>query len=122
MTANSILKVEIIDRVIVPTQAELHVRVETAHRSETTDIRGRFVGPRCEGVSTVEVAYPLRPVRNVETDADTILTRQVIIPEPSLSDSETPFFYEIIVELWENGQRADERRLSYPLRLRNPKR
>ena len=74
------------------------------------------------GATTVEVAYPLRPLPRAQEEAENTLTRQVIIPEPSFWDTESPFFYEVIVELWEGGERVDERRFPYQLRMGTQKR
>jgi hypothetical protein len=112
---NSIVNIDVENRVLLPPQAELWVHVTVAQRGPTTEIRGRFVGPRCEKASTVEVAYPIRPLRRPQ-DSSNVLTRQVVIPEPSFWDLETPFFYEAIIELWEDGNRVGERRFSHRLR------
>src|SRR5438105_5047045 len=117
---NTITAVHVIDRVLDPMQAELWVRVEVAHRSPATDVRGRFVGPRCPGATTVEVAYPLRPLRG-EGEPDNVLLRRVIIPEPSFWDTESPFTYEAIVELWEGAQLVDERRFPHALKKGPPR-
>ena len=94
-----ITNVEILDRGLDPAKAELWIQVQVARRSATTEVRGRLVGPRCQGATTVEVAYPLRPLPRTQEEAENTLTRQVIIPEPSFWDTENPFFYEVIVEL-----------------------
>ncbi len=116
MPQNSIGKIEMVDRVLDPIQAELWVRVEVASCTESTDIRGRLTGPRCDGVDTVEVAYPLRPLAGPQEGRGNILIRRVVIPEPNFWTAETPFLYEAVVELWEDDRRVDERCFSYRLR------
>ena len=60
------------------------------------EVRGRLMGPRCPGVSTVEVAYRLRHREGPEY--------QVMIPEPNLWAPEHPFRYEGPVEFWRHGE------------------
>jgi hypothetical protein len=68
-------------------------------------IRGRLVGPRCPGVTTVEVAYPLRDIRPA---GDNRFTGVITIPEPNLWTEAQRFRYEGWVELWLGEQRVDE--------------
>jgi hypothetical protein len=63
-------------------------------------VRGRLMGPRCAGRSTIEVAYPLRPLPDL-LEGDAGLTSRTIIPEPSLWDADNPFCYGGPVELWD---------------------
>jgi hypothetical protein len=63
----------------------------------------------------VELAYPLRPLsRQVEKPGCS--RARVIIPEPSLWDPESPFLYEGSAEIWEDGCRRYETRISHGLR------
>ena len=82
----------------------------------TTEVRGRLVGPRCPGVTTIEVAYPLRPFP-CQPGGVPPLSRRVVIPEPSLWEPQHPFVYRVVVELWEGGQRCDQRQFDYGLRM-----
>jgi hypothetical protein len=83
-------------------EAELWVTVTVDSVTPTMELRGRFTGPRCPGVTTVEVAYPLRPVSRPGAPANT-LTARVLIPEPNFWTETTPYVYERRLELWENG-------------------
>ncbi len=118
MSPNSIARIELINHKVTFAQAEVLVRVQVAQQSSTTEIRGRFVGPRCQGTTTIEVAYPLRPLPDADADVPNSLSRRVVIPEPSLWDVETPFLYEAIIELWEGEVCVDERRVMHGLRIR----
>jgi hypothetical protein len=81
-----------------PAEAELRIDVETEGGGPATEARGRWVGPRCALRSTVDVAYSLRPVE---------ASYRVLIPEPALWEPASPFLYDGIIELWEDGQRLD---------------
>jgi hypothetical protein len=70
------------------------------------------MGPSCPYSSTVEVAYPLRPLPD-ECEA---LACRVVIPEASLWEPESPFLYRGPVELWQDGVRCDRVTLSHGLR------
>lgn len=76
--------------------AELHVEFEGL--PPDVEVRGRLMGPRCPGVSTVEVAYHLRPLGPAPTSV-----YRVLIPEPSLWSAERPFVYEGPVEFVRGG-------------------
>jgi beta-galactosidase/beta-glucuronidase len=110
---NQIRHVKVENRCLVPAEAELRLTVELDRVTPTTEVRGRLMGPRCPYSSTVEIAYPLRPSRDVELDR---FVFRVIIPEASLWDPVSPFLYEGPVELWEEGQRVDQVRVSHGLR------
>jgi hypothetical protein len=67
-----------------PTLAELHLTF--ANLPEDVEVRGRLMGPRCPGTSTVEVAYPLQRLAPG--------VYRVRIPEPVLWSAERPCVYE----------------------------
>ena len=73
------------------------IRIEFDDLPAGVEVRGRLMGPRCPGVSTIEVAYRLRPT-------EVHGTYQVLIPEPNLWAPEHPFRYEGPVEFWRDGQ------------------
>jgi hypothetical protein len=115
MAPNAIVSLRIRDRSVSPVQAEVWLEVIPAERTSTTEVHGRLVGPRCPYASTVEVAYPLRPLpRQGEASAGILM--RVIIPEASLWDPESPFLYEGPVELWEKGQQVDQLQVRHGLR------
>lgn len=75
-----------------PVRAELRLTP-----SPGVELRGRLMGPRCPFASTVEVAYPVRPVPGSPG------TFQIIIPEPSLWEPPCPYLYEGPLEQWRDG-------------------
>jgi hypothetical protein len=77
-----------------PVRAEIVFSFNAAELPADAEIRGKMVGPRCAGVSTVEVAYPLKPVANRGA------AFQVIIPEPSLWEPQCPYIYDALLEFW----------------------
>jgi hypothetical protein len=96
-------------------EAELWIDVVPEVVTASTEIRGRLMGPRCLFSSTVEVAYPLRPTRS--GNASPGLRSRAIIPEPNFWEPQCPFFYEGIVELWEEGTCLDQVHVRHGLRL-----
>ncbi|MFO0926401.1 MAG: hypothetical protein U0736_05095 [Gemmataceae bacterium] len=112
--SNRIVRVQLSDRSVIPTEAEVHVTVVPEVIDFQTDVRGRLVGPRCRYADTVEVAYPLRPWQ-VPTSQPAI-TLRAVVPEASLWDPESPHLYLGPVELWQNGQRVDSREIRHGLR------
>jgi hypothetical protein len=76
-----------------PTLAELHIAFKDL--PPNVEVDGRLIGPRCPGMSTVEVAYRLRP--------HTSGVYRVLIPEPVLWTVEWPCVYEGPAELRRNG-------------------
>jgi hypothetical protein len=108
LMANRIQNVRISIRSLAPVEADLLVRVEVDDNAADIDIRGRLVGPICPYATTVEVAYPLRPVAKPTE-------RRVVIPEPSVWDPVCPFLYRGEVELWSDGHMSDRTTLRYGL-------
>jgi hypothetical protein len=102
---NRILYLEVRDHSMVPAEAELHLTVEPEFLDGGTEVRGRFMGPRCRFASTVEVAYHLRRV--LVPTARPALTYRAIIPEANLWDLTSPHLYEGRLELWQDGQRCE---------------
>ena len=113
---NRILDIVAVNRSLDPARAEVQVRVMPLHLTPTTEIRGRLMGPSCAYASTVEVAYPLTPLREPEPDTAGTLSRRVVIPEPSLWDPQSPYLYAGPVELWQDGRLADRVQLRHGLR------
>lgn len=94
-------------------EGEVWLRVEVERVTSTTELCGRLHGPRCPGVTTVEVAYHLQAMVGA---ANTLIAR-VVIPEPNLWTDQTPFVYEGAVELWEEGQCRDRAAVSIGLKV-----
>src|SRR3954464_14176781 len=96
------LNVETWNPFLDPMKIESPVRV-TWEDHPQGEVRGRFVGPKCTGTTTIEVAYPLR----VKESRPGSCVLEGIIPEPSFWDPETPFYYELVIELWDGLERID---------------
>ncbi len=90
-----------------PTEAEVWVSVIKDPGQSISDMDGRFVGPRCRYASTVEVAYPLRPVPHLADDPGSI-TKRVVIPEPSMWTPQSPFLYEVSLRTVEGDSETIE--------------
>ncbi len=100
-----------------PSQAEVWITVVPEHQTPTTEVRGRLMGPRCPYASTVEVAYPLRPLSPSQKPTEPGgFTQRVIIPEVSLWEPQCPFLYQGPIELWQDGQRRDQVLVRHGLR------
>jgi beta-galactosidase/beta-glucuronidase len=97
-------------------EAEVCLTVEVERLTPETELRGKITGPRCPGVSTVEVAYALRPLSGSTAASDKALRAQVVIPEPNLWTEKTPFIYEARLELWQDGEPADRANLQVGLK------
>jgi hypothetical protein len=106
-------------RRLSPAEAEVWLLIEPETLTPTTEVRGRLVGPRCPGVTTIEVAYPLQPVnRQVGVPP---LSQRAIIPDPSLWEPGRPFVYHADIELWQDGQLCDAMETDYGLRMSEKK-
>lgn len=97
-----------------PTLAD--VRIEFAQVPSGVEVRGRLVGPRCPGMSTIEIAYALRAVGVPPVGAPPTLIYQILIPEPTFWKPETPFVYEGRLEFWQGGTMLARKALSLGLR------
>jgi hypothetical protein len=102
--ANQIRNVEIRIHRLTPFEAELWVVVVAETITSTTELRGKFVGPKSPTSSTIEVSYPLRPFTRKPSDLPDLCGR-VIIPEPNVWKPETPLVYDATIELWHDGDR-----------------
>ena len=110
---NRIREVQVRDVRLDPYESEVRVTVVPEHVAPTTEVRGRLVGPRSAYARTLEVAYPLRALPPSPPPAC-----RVVIPEPTFWDPETPFLYEVRVELWEESQLVDRAEAVHGLRTR----
>ncbi|MBI1915245.1 MAG: hypothetical protein HYS12_10980 [Planctomycetes bacterium] len=113
---NRILDVQLEDHSLDPVSAEVRILVRAEQLTPTTEVRGRLVGPSCPFASTVEVAYPLRPLRRSELSVPGTVALRVVIPEASLWDTQSPHLYVGPVELWQDGRRCDRVELRHGLR------
>jgi hypothetical protein len=89
--------------------ARADVRILFDNLPPEVEVRGRLMGPRCPGVSTVEVAYRLRPL-------DASGAYQVLIPEPNFWTPEHPFRYEGPVEFWRHEELVGQMTISVGLK------
>ena len=85
--------------------AELLFHVELSGPASGCEVRGRAVGPRCEGISTVEVAYPFA----MAEARDNVVSLRCTIPEPNLWTREAPFGYATSFEVRVGGELTDSR-------------
>jgi hypothetical protein len=108
--SNRILTVDVQTHRLEPFEAELWIVVSAEQRTATTELRGRFVGPKSAVSSTIEVAYALRPMARPPAALDA-LAAHVVIPEPSRWEPGCPFVYDGVIELWQDGQRCDVRQV-----------
>ena len=92
--------------------AEFLVRIELDGPAAGCDVTGRVVGPRWKGISTIEVAYPLRVFEMSVTG----VSLRGVIPEPNLWKPETPFTYAVILDVKKNGEVLDSRETVLALR------
>ena len=113
---DTIRAVRIKNHLIDPTRAELWVTIVPNCLKQATEVRGRFLGPRCPYATTVEVAYPLQSFPHKPEDVPD-LTFRVVIPEPSLWDPISPFLYEGYIGLWQNNLRYQFGEVHHGLRL-----
>jgi hypothetical protein len=89
------------------------VRIVFENLPADIEVRGRLMGPRCPGVSTVEIAYRLRCLDDAPRGE-----YQVLIPEPNLWAPQQPFRYEGPVEFWRSGKLVGQ--ITVSLGLRSP--
>jgi hypothetical protein len=115
--SNRIRRTTVEVRRLSPAEAEVWVVAEVDAVTLATELRGRLVGPRCPGTSTVEVAYPFRPPPRPGAEALGTLAVRALIPEPNLWTAEMPFVYEGPLELWQDGRRCDLATVSVALKL-----
>jgi beta-galactosidase/beta-glucuronidase len=97
-------------------EAEVWIIIEAEKITATTEVRGRLVGPHCPGISTIEVAYPLRPIPHPPQGLPQ-LSRRFNVPDPSLWELDRPFIYHAMIELWEAGEHCDSAEFDYGLRM-----
>jgi hypothetical protein len=109
--SNRIRHVTMQHRRVSPAEADLLVIVEADRVDTGTELRGTLIGPKCPGVETVQIAYKLRSAQRPDQPHNSLAGR-IVIPEPNLWTSETPFIYDGTVELWQDGERCDNRAIS----------
>jgi hypothetical protein len=81
-----------------PMRAEVRLRLHSP--DSPGELRGRLMGPRCRFTTTIEVAYPFRPLATPGEYA-------AIVPDPSLWEPAKPFLYEGPAQ-WTNAQGKSE--------------
>ncbi len=88
-----------------PALAEFLIHLELADAGTDCAIVGVAHGPKCPGLSTVSLAYPM----SVHTRSDHAVSLLVRIPEPNLWSQATPFTYTWSVSLARAGQPGEKR-------------
>jgi hypothetical protein len=112
---NQIRKTTVEVKRLSAAEAEVWLAAEVNELTPTTELRGKLTGPRCPGVTTVEVAYLLHPLPREDEEANR-LTVRVLIPEPNLWTEMTPFVYTGRLELWQDGYCVDVTNLAVGLK------
>lgn len=102
---------------LTPTEAEVGITAELDFVSPRTELRGKLVGPRCPGVSTIEIAYAFHPLPSETNSTTKTLTARVVIPEPNLWTEAIPYIYEGWLELWHDGHICDTTKVAVGLKL-----
>ncbi|MCI0639467.1 MAG: hypothetical protein L0Y72_15695 [Gemmataceae bacterium] len=116
--ANCIEKITAHNVSVTPMLAEVRVEVSGAVPADAV-LRGRIVGPRCPGVSTIEIAYSLRAERLADQAAVVLVGK---VPEPSLWHKDTPFYYDLIVECWQRGKLLQKEKVEHTFQAPLPTR
>jgi hypothetical protein len=114
--SNKLHKVSAEVRKLSVAEAEVLILVEAEAITPTTEIRGRMVGPRCLGMTTIEVPYPLLDIPHRQKLLP-LLSRRVVIPDPTFWDEKRPYVYRVHVELWQDGERVDRQEFDCGFRL-----
>ncbi len=89
---NRIRSVRWIDHSIIPAAADIRLEVVPEFVTPTTEVRGRLMGPSCLYSTTIELAYPFRPISSSSASPSTVTVRATIV-EASLWDPTSPFLY-----------------------------
>jgi hypothetical protein len=97
---------------VSPAEAVVVVRVDLVRPFDPVEVRARLVGPKCEGRTTVEVAYPLTQAPGL------VPIFSAVIPEPNLWTPDAPFRYDGRVEVWADGRRVEVREFAVELRAK----
>lgn len=84
---------------------EFAIRVTLSGEATGCEAVGRVVGPRAEGVTTVEAAYPLTATGT----SDNAVSLKCVIPEPCLWTRDAPFAYAWWVAVRVGGVQTDSR-------------
>jgi hypothetical protein len=114
---NQIRRIALDIRRLSAVEAEIWINVEVDRVTPGTEVRGKLHGPRCPGVSTVEIAYPLRPLPRAQSNDTGVIVVRALIDEPNLWTEKTPFVYEGFAELYEDGECQDRAPVSVGLKL-----
>jgi hypothetical protein len=116
MSPDRIPRLEVRNHILNPAEAEIWFTVQPVDPLADVEVQGRLMGPRCPYATTVEVAYPFRPLPGPLTKAGEY-TARVIIPEPSFWDPESPFLYQGSVEVRKGGRCWFGAEIDHGLRL-----
>jgi hypothetical protein len=114
--------VEIRDHRLDLAEAEVRLVFTLRQPVGPIELKGRLVGPRNAYASTIEVAYPLRPLAGPQQQDPRIVVGRIVIPEPCFWEPGAPNLYEGPVELWGGDKLLVRLEVSHGLRLRQPMR
>jgi hypothetical protein len=115
METEPVFTVDVRNHVLNPAEAEIRITTRLTDLHAKLELRGRLMGPRCPYATTVEVAYPLRPLPTSRAKEDAVEAR-VIIPEPNLWEPQAPFIYAGPVELWHDDRKVGQITITHALR------
>lgn len=107
MTMSKIMSVDFRPTELSPTQASLSLSARLSQHVEDAELRGQLRGPSCSYCNTIELAYPIRPQGWTTTHPHSHPVSRVLIPEPCWWDTQSPFLYYGVVELWQGNRRLD---------------
>jgi hypothetical protein len=88
-----------------PAVAEFVVRVRLEGPAAGCVVGGVVTGPKCPGVTTVELSYPMA----VGAVSDTTVSLRCVIPEPNLWTADAPFTYGWSITVEVGGELTDQR-------------
>src|SRR4051812_10969773 len=90
------------------TIAEVLIHADFDHAiGAEAKLAGRLYGPRCPGTETIEIAYPIRAIPS-EPARPQRRSARIVIPEPNLWETQTPFTYVGTVEVCTGATKVAE--------------
>jgi hypothetical protein len=88
-----------------PTVAEFVVRVNLDGPAAGCVVEGVAMGPKCPGIATVELSYPM----TVAGVSDTAVSLRCVILEPNLWSADAPFRYSWSITAEKEDEPMDQR-------------
>ena len=84
---------------------EVVFRVTLDGPASECEVTGSVIGPRANGVTTVEVDYSMKLIERKDKE----VSLKCVIPEPSFWTRETPLSYGWSIDVEVNGEVTDSR-------------